>query len=302
LRRDYGLADEPDFVLCFGMINRRRFVSQSALAVGAATIASSVSPTVRSGEMTGRLKKAVKYTMVNEPDLSISEKFSMLKEIGFDGVELRTEHREDLSTYLKAVDQSGLRVHGTVNSDNPDLETAIKFSSDVGGDSILMVARYDRKRPLMESWNETQAIVRKGLAAAEKHQVKILVENVWAGFLISPLDVERYVDEIDNPWFGSYFDVGNNVRWGVPEHWIQILGDRIGKLDIKEWDERKHAQEGLRAGFGSELGEGTIDWSAVRAALREIDFNGWATAEVKGGNRERLADIATRMDHILGLS
>ncbi len=284
------------------MINRRRFVSQSALAVGAATIASSVSPTVRSGEMTGRLKKAVKYTMVNEPDLSISEKFSMLKEIGFDGVELRTEHREDLSTYLKAVDQSGLRVHGTVNSDNPDLETAIKFSSDVGGDSILMVARYDRKRPLMESWNETQAIVRKGLAAAEKHQVKILVENVWAGFLISPLDVERYVDEIDNPWFGSYFDVGNNVRWGVPEHWIQILGDRIGKLDIKEWDERKHAQEGLRAGFGSELGEGTIDWSAVRAALREIDFNGWATAEVKGGNRERLADIATRMDHILGLS
>lgn len=302
MRRDYGLADEPDFVLCFGMINRRRFVSQSALAVGAATIASSVSPTVRSGEMTGRLKKAVKYTMVNEPDLSISEKFSMLKEIGFDGVELRTEHREDLSTYLKAVDQSGLRVHGTVNSDNPDLETAIKFSSDVGGDSILMVARYDRKRPLMESWNETQAIVRKGLAAAEKHQVKILVENVWAGFLISPLDVERYVDEIDNPWFGSYFDVGNNVRWGVPEHWIQILGDRIGKLDIKEWDERKHAQEGLRAGFGSELGEGTIDWSAVRAALREIDFNGWATAEVKGGNRERLADIATRMDHILGLS
>ncbi|MEM9016764.1 MAG: TIM barrel protein, partial [Verrucomicrobiota bacterium] len=144
-------------------------------------------------------------------------------------------------------------------------------------------------------------VIRKGLPAAEKHEVKILVENVWASFLISALDMERYVDEIDHPWFGAYYDVGNNVRWGVPQHWIEVLGDRIGKLDIKEWDERKHAGEGLRAGFGSELGDGTIDWAAVRAALRKIDFTGWATAEVSGGNRERLGDVSRRMDSVLGL-
>ena len=38
------------------------------------------------------------------------------------------------------------------------------------------------------------------------------------------------------------------------------------------------------------------------AALREIGYKGWATAEVKGGNRERLADISRRMDNILGLA
>ncbi|MEX2579224.1 MAG: sugar phosphate isomerase/epimerase family protein [Verrucomicrobiales bacterium] len=283
------------------MTDRRRFLSASSLALGGAAVSSALPVSAEGGEFDGIIKKGVKFSMVNEPDLSLVDTFKMLKDVGFDGTELRTENREDLKDYLEAVDKSGLQVHGIVNSDKPDLETAVKFAHDVGGTSVLYVARYDRDRPLMESWNETQDVIRKGLPAAEKYEVKILVENVWAGFLISALDTERYVDEIDHPWFGSYFDVGNNVRWGVPEHWIQILGDRIGKLDIKEWDENKHRDEGLRAGFGSELGEGTIDWAAVRAALKEIGFEGWATAEVKGGGRERLADISRRMDQVLDL-
>ena len=110
------------------------------------------------------------------------------------------------------------------------------------------------------------------------------------------------MDEIDSPWFGSYFDVGNNVRWGVPEHWIELLNKRIGgKLDIKEWDQNLHSKEGLRAGFSKELGEGTINWANVRASLKDINFKGWATAEVRGGDRARMADIARRMDKILDL-
>jgi hexulose-6-phosphate isomerase len=282
------------------MTDRRRFLSTTALASAAAIPGFSALPS-RAGEMDGILKKGVKFSMVKEPDLSVLDRFKMLKEVGFHGTELRTENRVDYQMYREAVDKSDLPVHGIVNSNKPDLETAVKFASDIGGDSVLYVASYDRKRPLMESWNETIEVIRKGLPAAEKHEVKILVENVWAGFLISALDMERYVDEVNHPWFGAYFDVGNNVRWGVPQHWIQILGDRIGKLDIKEWDERKHGKEGLRAGFGSPLGEGTIDWTAVRAALREIGFRGWATAEVGGGDRTRLAEISRRMDDILGL-
>lgn len=283
------------------MTNRRQFLSSSALAASASALPSAFPSTTRAGEMDGILKKGVKFTMVQEPDLSVEDKFKMLKDVGFHGTELRTEHHTDYKMYREALDKSGFRVHGIVNSNKPDLTTAVKFSSDMGGNSVLYVAKYDRTKPLMDSWNETIAVIRTGLEAAEEHKVKILVENVWAGFLISALDVERYVDEVNHPWFGSYFDVGNNVRWGVPQHWIQVLGDRIGKLDIKEWNEKKHSTEGLRAGFSSELGEGTIDWAAVRAALREIGFKGWATAEVKGGNRERMAEISQRMDKILGL-
>lgn len=284
------------------MTDRRDFITTSSLAIGGAAFASALPASSQAGEFTGKIKKGVKFSMVDAPDLSIVDRFKMVKDVGFDGTELRTENRDDLKTYLEAVDKSGLRVHGIVNSDKPDLETAVKFSHDVGGNSVLYVARYDRKRPLMESWNETQAIIRKGLPAAEKYKVKILVENVWAGFLISALDMERYVDEIGNPWFGAYYDIGNNVRWGVPQHWIEVLGHRIGKLDIKEWDEKKHVGEGLRAGFGSELGDGTIDWAAIRTALKQIGYEGWATAEVKGGGRERLAEISARMDKVLDLA
>jgi len=288
-------------------MNRRDFLQQSSaatagIAATAVIATENVSAAPSPGVVNpGRIMKACKYSMVKEPDLNTIDTFKMLKDIGFDGTELRYTQVDQRAEFQKAVDVSGLPVHGVVNSDNPDLATAIKFSADLGGSSILIVCRYHKDRPLMDSWNESLATIRKALPVAEEQKVKILVENVWAGFLISALDTERFVDEVNHPWFGSYYDVGNNVRWGVPEHWIEVLGDRIGKLDIKEWDEKEHQKTGLRAGFSKPLGEGTINWENVRAALREINFQNWATAEVKGGGRKELADIARRMDKILGL-
>jgi L-ribulose-5-phosphate 3-epimerase len=279
-------------------MKRRAFIQTTAAALTAAAL-----PSIsRGGEFTGVIKKAIKYTDVNEPKLSVEDQFKLVKDIGFDGIELRGSHAPRKNEFIKARDKSGLPIHGLVNAADPDLNRAIEFCADVGGNGILITGPYDKKRPLMDSWRERQAIIRKALPAAEKHRVKILLENVWAGFLISALDAERFVDEIDNPWFGIYFDVGNNVRWGVPEHWIQVLGKRIGKLDIKEWDERLHRNEGLRKGFSNPLGDGTIDWANVRKALKQIGYSGWATAEVGKADRVRLADIAARMDKILDLA
>ncbi|MDE0555121.1 MAG: sugar phosphate isomerase/epimerase, partial [Candidatus Poribacteria bacterium] len=36
------------------------------------------------------IRKAVKFGMVQEPDLSIAEKFQLLKDLGFDGVEMNS--------------------------------------------------------------------------------------------------------------------------------------------------------------------------------------------------------------------
>ncbi len=282
-------------------MNRRHFIQKSTFAVAAASATNSLIPSARAGEFTGTIKKAAKYSMVKEPKLSHLDKFKMLKDVGFDGTELRGSDAPNLKEFAKAIEVSGLPVHGVVGA-TPNLSGAIEFSKAIGGNTVLFVAVYDKKRPYMESWKTSQETIRKALPVAEKNEIKILIENVWAGFLISPLDVVRYVDEIDSPWFGSYFDVGNNVRWGVPEHWIQLINKRIGgKLDIKEWDENLHKSKGLRAGFTKELGEGTINWANVRAALKDINFKGWATAEVRGGDRTRMADISRRMDKVLDL-
>ena len=134
---------------------------------------------------------------------------------------------------------------------------------------------------------------------AEEVGVKIAIENVWNSFLLSPLECARYIDEFESDWIGWYFDVGNIVNYSWPEHWINTLGPRILKVDIKEYSREKRDNEGPYAGFRVPLGEGDCDWPAVVKALEEIGYEGWGTAEIPGGDTARLRDIAERMDRIL---
>jgi hexulose-6-phosphate isomerase len=111
----------------------------------------------------------------------------------------------------------------------------------------------------------------------------------------------RFIDEIGSPWVQVHFDVGNMMRWGIAEHWAQVLGKRSQKLDIKEWSNKQAMQTGLQKGFDVPIGDGDINWPAVRAELAKIGFTGWAAAEVRGGDWPALTDIARRMDRVLDL-
>ena len=93
----------------------------------------------------------------------------------------------------------------------------------------------------------------------------------------------RYIDAYESPLVGAYFDVGNIVKYGWPEQWIRTLGKRIVKLDIKGYSRTK--------GWCA-IGDGDAGWPDVRKALDDIGFEGWATAEVAGGDKERLRDMS----------
>ena len=153
----------------------------------------------------------------------------------------------------------------------------------------------------MDNYRQTQQIIQKAIPHAEKKRIHILVENVWATFLIEPLTMARYIDELDSPYVKAYFDIGNVVRWGWPQHWIEVLGKRIVKVHVKEYNLDVAMNEGMRKGFAFPLGEGSIDWQRVRQELKKIDYQGWATAEVRGGGRERLAELSEEMDRVLDL-
>uniref|UniRef100_A0A7C4LK90 Sugar phosphate isomerase/epimerase n=1 Tax=Schlesneria paludicola TaxID=360056 RepID=A0A7C4LK90_9PLAN len=262
-----------------------------------------------------RLRKAVKYSMVGGSG-SLLEKFRMLKEVGFEGIDM--DRPADHDEVLRARDESGLIVHGVVGYvhwakplSDPDpavraagvegLETALRDCKVYGGTTVLLVPAVVKKDVSYDdAYVRSQAEIRKVLPLAAELQIKILFENVWNNFLLSPLEYARYIDEFESPWVGAYFDVGNIVRYGWPEHWIRILGRRIGKIDIKEYSRKLADEQGTRKGFNAEIGDGEdgCDWPAVLAALKEIGFSGWATAEVRGGDRERLAEISRRMDRI----
>jgi len=302
-------------------VNRREFVKSSGLATAGTLLGASLlsrtataadAPAENAPEVP-RLKKAVKYGMVRG-DGTMAEKFRLLKELGFDGVELSSPNDFELDEVLAARDEAGLPIHGLVNSvhwrdtlSHPDAEirqrgvegmiTALNDAKAYGATSVLLVpAVVNKDVSYDDAYTRSQAEIRKLLPLAEELGIKVGLENVWNQFLLSPLEMARYIDELDSPMVGSYFDVGNVVTYGWPEQWIRILGPRIIKLDIKEFSRKRRDEEGLGKGFGVKIGEGDCDWPAVMAALVDIDYHGWATAEVPGGDRERLADIAARMD------
>ncbi len=264
----------------------------------------------------GRIKKAVKFGMVEE-DLSILEKFKLLKRLGFDGVEMDSPSDLDRDEVIQARDESGLPIHGVVDSvhwrktlSDPDpavraegldgLKTALDDAHAYSATTVLLVpAVVNKKVSYAEAYDRSQAEIRKVLPMAEEVGVKIAFENVWNSFLLSPLECARYIDEFESDWIGWYFDVGNIVNYSWPEHWIRTLGPRILKLDIKEYSREKRDNEGPYAGFRVPLGEGDCDWPAVVEALEEIGYEGWGTAEIPGGDTARLRDIAERMDRIL---
>ena len=251
-----------------------------------------------------RYKKALGFGMI-QGNLSVEDKLKLVKDLGFEGIETPTRLRDDKMPDPKALarasEKVGIPIHGVVNSSHPDIKGAIDEAAIYGATSVLHVVRADAKGPFMQNYRLTQETIRKAIPHAESKRIHILVENVWATFLIEPLTMARYIDELGSPYVKAYFDIGNVVRWGRPQDWIEVLGKRIIKVHIKEYNLDVAMNEGMRKGFAFPLGEGSIDWPRVRQELEKIDYRGWATAEVSGGGRERLAELSEEMDRVLDL-
>ncbi len=283
-------------------ISRRTFLRTSMTAA-----ATALAPwtAAQGGEFSDRIKKAVKYHMIEE-DLSVEDKLKLLRDLGFQGVEPRSSFHNridvDAKVLAAASEKTGIAVHGVVNSSSRKLREAIDEAKFYGATSVLTtIPGMPKSGSYLENYRESQEFLRKAADHAEKQEIYILIENVWASCLIEPLSMARFIDEIDSPFLKVYFDVGNVVRWGWPHNWVEVLGKRIVKLDIKEYNLDIAMNEGMRKGFGVPIGEGSVEWDKVRQELAKIDYSGWATAEVAGGDRNRLADVAAQMNKVLDL-
>ena len=160
------------------------------------------------------------------------------------------------------------------------------FKPEVGKVSYEIV--YERAKKALKELAET----------AEKYKVNIGVENVWNKFLLSPLEMGNFLDEIGSDYVGAYFDVGNVLITGYPEQWIRILGRRIKKIHFKDFK----TDIGNFTGF-VDLLEGNVNWPEVIKAFEDIGYNGYAIAELfpYGHHPEALIDNTSRsMDLILG--
>ncbi|MCA9296477.1 MAG: sugar phosphate isomerase/epimerase, partial [Phycisphaerales bacterium] len=184
------------------------------------------------------IRKAVKFDMIADGATTV-EKFQILRDLGYDGVEVSRPSVLPVEELLRARDIAGIPIHGVVNSahwaqplSHPDeavrahgrraLETALRDAQTLGASSVLLVpAIVNKLVSYQEAWTRSQAEIRQVLPLAEELGVRIALENVWNNFLLSPLEAARYVDAFENSWIGWHFDVGNIVLYGWPEQWIR---------------------------------------------------------------------------------
>jgi len=299
------------------MMNRRNFLENAATLATGIALSSTCSIYAQHSSTADKplIKKSLKYGMIQE-DLSVLDKFKLLKDLGFDGVELNSPNELNIKEVLEAQEQTSLEIPGLVNSlhwkmpiSDPDPEVrkqcvesmkqALRECQQYGGTTVLLVAGVVNENvSYTAAYKRSQEEIRKLIPVVEETGIKIAIENVWNNFLISPVEAARYIDELDHPMIGWYFDVGNIIRYGWPAHWIEALGERIMKIDIKEYSREKQRNEGVWKGFEVELLEGDCDWPAVNAALAKVGYQGWGSAEVPGGDRKRLAKISELMDKI----
>ena len=294
-------------------LSRRQFLHASSAAAVALAASESTSRAAEGSPGQKGFMKAVKYYMVQTKG-SLLDKFKLLKELGFDGIELDSPGGPTAEEVRRCKDETGLMVPGVVDSvhwkeclSDPSaevrakgleaLQQALKDCKAYGGTSVLLVpGKVTKEVTYQQCWDRSVAEIKKAVPLAEELEIQILIENVWNDFLIDPKEMARFIDDCGSKVVGAHFDTGNTVRYSPPHEWISILGVRIKKLDIKDY--KKQPDGNLGAGFGVKLMKGDVDWPRVMEELKRIGYAGWGTAEIQGGDREWLADVASRMDAI----
>ena len=251
------------------------------------------------------MKTAVSFFTFDE-STDLKEAMQQCKSAGYDGVELVLTDTGGLNMGIsdsgladikRAADGFGLEIPsiGSWNiwgnnlvSDDPTvaekgfeiIKKQLYCAAALGADTILAIPGYvgtpffEGKVSYDVAYDRAQAAISKLGEIAKEVKVNIGVENVWNKFLLSPLEMRNFIDEIGNEYVGAYFDVGNIIYIGYPEQWIRILGKRIKKLHFCDY---RFEQAGL--GAFVDLFEGDVDYFEVMAACKEIGYDDWATVE-----------------------
>jgi hexulose-6-phosphate isomerase len=243
------------------------------------------------------------------PDDDPAELFPLIRKAGYEGVEpvlsdfgylTPSSSEEDISALRKCAEKNGLSISSLgaqnlwdYNLVSDSVETREKAKNIIrfqlhaarllGADTILVIPGYvgTEISPNSEFVRYDIAYERASGAFmalkddAEREEVKIGIENVWNRFLLSPIETARFVDEVNSPCFGIYFDVGNIIYIGYPEQWIEILGKRIFNIHLSDY---RSGQAGL--GAFVDLFAGDVDFKAVVKSLKAIGYDDWLTAEM----------------------
>jgi L-ribulose-5-phosphate 3-epimerase len=313
-------------------LTRRQFLTR---ATGAAAMALVACPSLRAEAFRSRIRKAMIIHQVTEPALQpLKEAGFDGVETDYVCAEDEAAQGRAVAEKLGLRVHSVLRGWMEFNSDDPkkvedSLEKtrlALRAARAYGAGDILLVPCRIGGMPMPEAWefdiafdpktghisrvaagdnsryeayikahnhatDTSRAAVEKLIPLAQELNIVIGLENVWNNLWVKPDLFRNFVASFDNPWVKAYFDIGNHVKYAPPQEWIKTLGPLIVRLHVKDF---KLNPDGHGGKFVHPR-DGSIDWPAVRRALEEVGYDGWASIEDDGLS---LAEFSRRFDLI----
>ena len=278
------------------------------------------------------MKLGASYWMLEgglEASLPVRDAMEQAKKLGFDSIELCIASQGVLTheiteaeckEIVKMSQDIGIEISSVASgeswgcsptSDDPAVreritdftKKALQVTQWLGADAYLLVPGAvdvfflpeGEVVPYDVCYDRAKEFVGSLLDTAKATGVTICIENVWNKFLLSPLEMRDFIDGFNSPFVGSYFDIGNVLLFGYPCQWIRILGERIKRVHVKDFDK----STGTAEGFGDLL-EGNVNFGNVTKALAEIGYDGYATAEMLPFEPGRPEKTIAAMKQIFG--
>jgi hexulose-6-phosphate isomerase len=294
-----------------GETSRREFLRSSAAAAAITSSSLFTEKTLFASSSPSAIQKGLVYSMLPET-LSHLDRCKLAKDAGFAVVQAPTTPDQRTAEEMKAAaEKAGIRIDSVMNMDHWDyplsssdpavvkkslsgMRTSLHNAKLWGAAAVLLVpAVVNAQTSYRHAWTRSQQQIRTLIPLASELKHVIGIEEVWNKFLLSPLEMQRYVAEFNSPWIKTWFDTGNVLLYGYPQDWIRTLGKSIVKLHIKDFKREKDGYKWVN------LGDGDTDWPEVRKALAEINYAGSAIAELDGGDEAYLRDVSRRIDRLL---
>lgn len=250
-------------------------------------------------------------------DMPLAEFFRQASAAGYDVVELAMKTTGQLTPAIDAADIRRIRelagahqlklasmclLHLTGNlldsGDNQrkaidEMKTGLRVAAELGiGCTLTTLGQLRADLFYDDAYRNAVSALKQLAPEAERRKVVIAVEFIWNGFLFSPVEMNRFLDEIGSPWIGFYFDPGNMAVFQFPQHWARIVGKHIKMVHMKDWK-----GNALNGGWPALL-KGNVDYSSVNKELRAVGYNGPMISEVDL-KEASLAEAATAIRKIM---
>ncbi|MCC6512203.1 MAG: sugar phosphate isomerase/epimerase [Pirellulaceae bacterium] len=243
--------------------------------------------------------------------MTLEECLLLAKRAGFDAIELNYDLDNDLSPKAspselagirKLADKIGIQISGLCSflfwqyplssHDAAKRSRGIELAGlmataagHMGVENLLVVPGAvhipwrDDHLPVQNDVCEQRAREAVGgmIKLAEKWKVSLNMENIFFnGFLMTPMEMNRFVDSFGSDRVQVHFDTGNISMFQFAEHWVPVLGKRTKNIHFKEFTKKgtDYSLETFRP-----LLDGTTNWPAVMDQLEAVGYEGYVTFE-----------------------